>query len=65
MLGGALLGQKQYADAEPLLLDRFDGLKHRNMEIPTSFRAIRVTEALPRLIGLYPLEQALRSRKMA
>jgi tetratricopeptide (TPR) repeat protein len=53
MLGEALLGQKKHADAEPLLLAGYDGLRQREAEIPVQFRAQRVTEALERLVALY------------
>jgi hypothetical protein len=51
-LGGALLGQEKYADAEPLLLKGYEGLKAREKTIPPQ-GAIRVPEALDRLIELY------------
>jgi len=35
MLGGALLGQKNYADAEPLLLAGYEGMKQQEKTIPT------------------------------
>ena len=34
LLGGALLGQKKYAEAEPLLLKGYEGLKQRETTIP-------------------------------
>jgi tetratricopeptide (TPR) repeat protein len=34
MLGGSLLGQKHYADAEPLLLSGYEGMKQREGKIP-------------------------------
>ena len=34
LLGGALLGQKKYADAEPLLLPGYEGMKQRETTIP-------------------------------
>src|SRR5262249_13962837 len=52
MLGGALLGQKKYADAEPLLLAGYAGLKERAAKIPPPGK-IRLTEALERLVALY------------
>ncbi len=52
MLGGALLGQKKYADAEPLLLKGYEGMKQREKSIPPQ-GAIRIPEALDRLIELY------------
>jgi serine/threonine protein kinase/tetratricopeptide (TPR) repeat protein len=52
MLGGALLGQKKYADAEPLLLMGYEGMKAREKTIPLQGRT-RIPEALDRLIELY------------
>ena len=52
MFGGALLGQKKYADAEPLLLAGYEGMKQREKTIPPQAE-IRVTEALERLVQLY------------
>jgi tetratricopeptide (TPR) repeat protein len=52
MLGGALLGQKKLAEAEPLLLAGYRGMKEREAQIPPP-GAIRPTEALERLVQLY------------
>jgi Tfp pilus assembly protein PilF len=52
LLGGALLGQKKYADAEPLLLAGYEGMKKREAKIPAQGK-IRLTEALERLVQLY------------
>ena len=52
MLGGALLGQKKYAEAEPLLVKGYEGLKAREETIPPE-GSIRFPEALERLIELY------------
>jgi hypothetical protein len=52
MLGGALLGQEKYADAEPLLRAGYDGMKLRAGKIPTAARRPRLAEALDRLIEL-------------
>jgi hypothetical protein len=52
MLGGALLGQKKYADAEPLLLAGYEGMKQREKSIPPQGRP-RLTEAVERLVQLY------------
>jgi len=52
MLGGALLGQKKYADAEPLLLKGYEGMKQREKTISPQ-GATRLPEALDRLIELY------------
>jgi eukaryotic-like serine/threonine-protein kinase len=52
MLGAALLGQKQYAEAGPLLLEGYRGLKQREAKIPPPVRALRLKEALQRLVEL-------------
>jgi hypothetical protein len=52
LLGGALLGQKKYAAAEPLLLAGYQGMKQREKEIPPQ-GATRIPDALDRLIALY------------
>ena len=51
MLGGALLGQKNYAAAEPLLVKGYEGMKARANTIPPA-GASRIPEALDRLIEL-------------
>jgi len=54
LLGGALLGQKKYADSEPLLLNGYEGLKQREKTIPKSGGGeLRIPESLDRLIELY------------
>ena len=54
MLGGALLGQKKFADAEPLLLKGYAGMRAREEKIPKAGGAeLRISEALDRLIELY------------
>ena len=52
LLGGALLGQEKYADAEPLLLAGYEGMKQREKTIPPQGK-VRLTEAVERLIELY------------
>jgi hypothetical protein len=52
LLGGALLGQKKYADAEPLLLTGYEGMKQRELKIPPQGK-VRLSEALERLVQLY------------
>ncbi len=52
MLGRALLGQKKYADAEPLLLAGYEGMKQRQKTIPPA-GMIRLPEAARRLVQLY------------
>jgi eukaryotic-like serine/threonine-protein kinase len=51
MVGGALLGQKKYAEAE-LLLQGYEGMKQREATIPVLSR-VRLIEALERLVQLY------------
>ena len=51
LLGGALLGQKKYADAEPCLRQGFEGMKQRQKAIPAQY-ATALPEALDRLIEL-------------
>jgi tetratricopeptide (TPR) repeat protein len=53
VLGGSLLGQKKYAEAEPLLLKGYDGIKKREKQLPTAVFELRRTEAADRLIELY------------
>jgi tetratricopeptide (TPR) repeat protein len=52
LLGAALLGQKKYADAEPLLLSGYKGLKQYQARIPATSKN-RLSEALERLVQLY------------
>jgi hypothetical protein len=52
MLGGALLGQKKHADAEPLLLVGYEGMKQRAKSMP-ELEANHLREALDRLIESY------------
>ena len=52
MLGGSLLGQKKYADSEPLLIAGYEGMRQREADIPAQGK-IRLTEAIQRLVDLY------------
>ena len=52
MLGGALLGQKKYTDAEPALLAAYEGMKQREETIPQIAKFL-VTEAEGRLAELF------------
>jgi hypothetical protein len=52
LLGGALLGQKKYAEAEPLLLAGAQGLTKDAKAIPPQARS-NITEAIKRLVDLY------------
>jgi eukaryotic-like serine/threonine-protein kinase len=51
MLGGALLGQKKHAQAEPLLLAGYEGMKQREANIPPASK-VHVDKAIERLIQL-------------
>ena len=53
LLGGVLLGQKQYAEAEPLVVEGYEGLKSRQAEIPTLFARHFISEAGERILRLY------------
>jgi hypothetical protein len=52
LLGGALLGQKKYQGAEPLLLKGYEGMQQREKTIPPQ-GATCLVEALDRLIELF------------
>jgi eukaryotic-like serine/threonine-protein kinase len=52
MLGGSLLGQQKYAEAEPLLLAAYEGMSAREKTIPPQ-GGTRIPETLARLIELY------------
>jgi hypothetical protein len=52
LFGGALLGQQKYDDAEPLLVQGYEGMKQRAAKIPAK-RKGRLTEALERLVHCY------------
>ena len=47
LLGGALAGQKKYAEAEPLLVEGYENMK------PPPPAAVRKKEALERVVELY------------
>ena len=51
LLGGALLSQKKYADAEPMLVAGYEGMNQREAKIPAQGK-VRLTEALERLVQL-------------
>jgi tetratricopeptide (TPR) repeat protein len=52
MTGGFLLIQKRFAEAEPLLIQGFEGMKAREARIPDPSRR-RIAEARARIIALY------------
>jgi hypothetical protein len=51
-LGGILLGLKKYAEAEPLLLTGYEGMKQREAQRPALIKG-RLEEAAERLVQLY------------
>src|SRR5262249_31709118 len=52
LLGGCLLAQKNYAEAEPLLLRGYEGLEAREAKIPVPYKK-RLAEAGARIVQLY------------
>jgi hypothetical protein len=52
MLGDSLLRQKKYAEAEPILLKAYDGMKSRESKIPAPYKK-RLTDAGARIVALY------------
>jgi serine/threonine protein kinase/tetratricopeptide (TPR) repeat protein len=52
LVGAALSGQKKYADAEPLLVQGFAGLRERETKMNNDSKFVLV-EALERLVQLY------------
>jgi hypothetical protein len=53
LLGEALVGQKKYAEAEPLLVAAYEGLKARKNQIPQFFVSYRLGLAGARIVQLY------------
>ena len=66
-LGDALLGQKKYAEAEPLLLAGYEGMKQRAAKIPPAQKSQVTRQALDRLARLHEamgkLDEAAKWRK--
>jgi len=52
VLGGILLGQKKYAEAEPFLLTGYQGMREREAQRPILIKT-RLAEAAERLVQLY------------
>jgi tetratricopeptide (TPR) repeat protein len=52
LLGGSLLGQVRFAEAEPLILAGYEGLKAREAKIPAP-RKPSLAEAAERVVQLY------------
>jgi hypothetical protein len=53
LLGAALAGQGRFGEAEPLLLDGYQGLGERAETIPPEYRDERLREALERVVDFY------------
>jgi tetratricopeptide (TPR) repeat protein len=53
LLGGALLSQRKYPDAEPLLLNGYRGLRQTEAKILPQVKDVRLRDALERLVRLY------------
>jgi eukaryotic-like serine/threonine-protein kinase len=66
MLGEALLGQQKFAEAEPKVIEGYQGLKTREPRIPAT-RPNRLAEAATRIVKLYEawgkLDKATEWRK--
>ena len=52
MVGTSLVGQKKYADAEPFLVQGYEGMKERAAKMPQAEKD-EVNIALKRLAQLY------------
>jgi serine/threonine-protein kinase len=52
MLGGSLLGQGQYVEAEPLAVQGYEGMKARATKIPAQAQS-RLLETAERVVHLY------------
>ena len=52
VLGGSLLGQKKFAEAEPLIISGYAGMKAREAKIPPPGKP-RLTDAAERVLKLY------------
>jgi hypothetical protein len=53
VLGESLLGQQKFAEAEPLLLEGYAGMKRHEASVSEEFRTGHLGAALERLIHLY------------
>jgi hypothetical protein len=63
VLGAALLGQKKYADAEPLLLQGYEGMKQWEKGTPAGERRRLLTDAGEWVVRLYEVtEQPEKAR---
>jgi non-specific serine/threonine protein kinase/serine/threonine-protein kinase len=53
LLGASLAGQGKFVEAEPMLIEAYNGLKERQERIPYLWRKKRPAEAAQRLVDLY------------
>jgi tetratricopeptide (TPR) repeat protein len=53
VLSGGLLGQGKYADAEPLMIQGYEGMKAREAKMPALSRRLDLSEAAQRVVRLY------------
>ena len=58
VLGECLTGLGQWAEAEPLLLDGYQGLHEDPDAIPDQYREVRMRKALERIVNLYEARHA-------
>ncbi len=52
LLGASLLGQRKYAEAEPLVIESYEAMKAREAKIPATSKA-RLSKAGARIVQLY------------
>jgi hypothetical protein len=52
LLGGALLGQGKFAEAEPLVVGGYEGIKAREVKLPAYERRV-IYEAADQVVRLY------------
>src|SRR5262249_45332641 len=52
LLGGSLLGQKKYAEAEPLVVSGYEGMKAREAQLPAQAKPY-LTKTAERVVELY------------
>ena len=65
MLGGVLLGLKQYAQAEPLIVAGYEGMKAREDKIPANGKPRFAEGSEPRCQALRGMGQTGEGRRMA
>jgi serine/threonine protein kinase/tetratricopeptide (TPR) repeat protein len=53
LLSGSLLAQRKFADAEPLLLQSYEGLTRQAPPAPSTARVAALNETIQRLVQLY------------